>query len=90
MLKKSNRLDFSIKTANIAIMKSWKTEVCVDGKWATNALRFASQAEAEKAGRELLSRWWVPTDSRAAEADEPVNYVFDDTVGRPVRLATAV
>jgi hypothetical protein len=71
-------------------MNSWKTEVCVDGKWATNALRFATQDEAEKAGRELLSRWWVPTDSRAAQSDEPVNYVFDDAVGRPVRLETAV
>jgi hypothetical protein len=31
----------------------------------------------------------VPTDSRAAQSDEPVNYVFDDALGRPVRLATA-
>lgn len=67
---------------------SWKTEVCVDGKWATNALRFATQAEAEKAGRELLSRWYVPTDSRAAVSDDPVNYRFDDAIYRPVPIGS--
>ncbi len=65
---------------------SWKTEVCVDGQWATNALRFATKNEAEAAGQELLSRWWVPTDSRAAESDDPVNYKFDFNAGRPVAI----
>lgn len=67
---------------------SWKTEVCVDGNWATNALRFATQDEAEKAGRELLSRWWVPTDSRAAVSSDPVNYRFDDALFRSVPIAS--
>jgi hypothetical protein len=71
-------------------MKSWKTEVCVDGKWATNSLRFATKAEAEKAGFELLSRWFVPTDSRAAESEDPVNYMFDDVIGMPVVLIEKV
>lgn len=65
---------------------SWKTEVLVDGTWATNALRFATKSEAEKAGHELLSRWWVPVDSRAVESDDPVNYKFDDNLGKPVRI----
>jgi hypothetical protein len=52
---------------------SWKTEVCVSGEWASNSLRFATKLEAEMAGRELLSRWFVPSDYRAAESDEPVN-----------------
>ena len=63
---------------------SWKAEVCADGSWSSNALRFATKEEAEKSGRELLSRWMVPTDSRAAESDDPVNYKFED--GRNVRL----
>lgn len=58
-------------------MKSFKTEVLVDGKWSTNSVVVATKEEAEAAGKELLSRWWVPTDSRAVESDEPVNYRFD-------------
>ena len=72
-------------------MKSWKTEVCTmyqgEKSWASNALRFATKIEAEKAGRELLSRWYVPIDSRAAESNDPVNYVFDDAVGRPAPIS---
>ena len=56
---------------------SWKAEVLVDGEWATNAVRFATEKEAEEAGKELLSRWFVPVDSRAAESEDPVNYRFD-------------
>jgi hypothetical protein len=63
---------------------SWKAEVFVDGSWNSNALRFATKEEAEKSGRELLSRWFVPTDSRAAESTDPVNYKFEN--GRNVRL----
>ena len=63
---------------------SWKAEVKADGKWSSNSLRFATKEEAEASGRELLSRWFVPTDSRAAESDDPVNYKFEN--GRNVRL----
>ena len=66
-------------------MKSWKTEVCTihNGEkfWASNALRFATKIEAEKAGHELLSRWYVPIDSRAAQSEDAVNYIFDDATG---------
>jgi len=68
-------------------MNSWKTEVCTihngEKSWASNALRFATKIEAEKAGHELLSRWYVPIDSRAAESEDAVNYIFDDATGRP-------
>jgi hypothetical protein len=68
-------------------MNSWKTEVCTihngEKSWASNALRFATKIEAEKAGHELLSRWYVPIDSRAAESEDIVNYIFDDATGRP-------
>lgn len=67
-------------------MKSWKPEVLVDGKWASNALRFATKAEAEASVNELLSRWFVPSDGRATESEEPVNYRFDFSEGKNVRL----
>lgn len=74
----------------ILFMKSWKTEVCTiyggSESWSTNSLRFASKIEAEKAGHELLSRWYVPIKSRAAQSEDPVNYIFDDSVGRPVAI----
>ena len=63
---------------------SWKAEVFVDGTWSSNALRFATKEEAEKSGRELLSRWFVPTDSTASVSNDPVNYKFEN--GRNVRL----
>ena len=58
-------------------MKSWKTEVLVDGSWSTNSCRFATEKEADAAGRELLSRWWVPTGHRAVESSDSVNYRFN-------------
>ena len=58
-------------------MKSFKTEVCVKGEWSTNACVYATRKEAEEAGKELLSRWMAPEDSRAVESDEPVNYKFN-------------
>lgn len=67
-------------------MKSWKLEVLVDGKWSSNALRFATKQEAEASVNELLSRWFVPSDGRATESEEPVNYRFDFSQGRNVRL----
>lgn len=55
--------------------------------WDSNSLRFATKIEAEKAGRELLFRWIVPVNSRAAQSEDAVNYVFDDTIGRPVPIS---
>ena len=52
---------------------SWAPEVFVDGQWAGNALRFATEEEAAAYGRALLARWFVPTDSRAAPSDDPVS-----------------
>lgn len=67
---------------------SWKPEVFVDGQWAGNAVRFATKEEAEASGRELLSRWWVPSDSRATESEDPVNYRFDFATDRAVSLCS--
>ena len=65
---------------------SYKPEVLVDGQWSTNALRFATKAEAEASVKELMSRWWVPTDGRASESNDPVNYRFDFASNSNVRL----
>jgi hypothetical protein len=56
---------------------SYKMEVRVDGQWSTNNMRYATKAEADEAGKELLSRWCVPDASRAAPSDDPVNARFD-------------
>jgi hypothetical protein len=58
--------------------KSWAPEVLVDGKWSGNAMRFATQVEADKWGQDLLMRWFVPTDNRSVESDDPVNYVINE------------
>jgi hypothetical protein len=63
---------------------SFKYEVEVDGKFSGNAVRFATKEEADFGGRELLSRWFVPTDYRVVESDDEVNYVVKD--GRIERI----
>jgi hypothetical protein len=67
-------------------MKTYKMEVLVDGKWASNACVYATEEEAKSAGHELLGRWFVPTDSRAIESNDPVNYIFDQETYRSVSL----
>ncbi len=61
---------------------SYAPEMFVDGGWSGNALRFATEAEAEAWGRDLLMRWFVPSDSRAVPSTDPVNYCRhdDDTI----------
>ena len=63
--------------------KSWKMEVCVQGKWSSNAVAFKTEQEAIEAGRELLNRWFVPTDHRAVQSDQEPNYIFDFESYRP-------
>jgi hypothetical protein len=57
---------------------SYKPQVFVEGKWSSNALVFATKEEAEQNARDLLMRWWVPTDSRAIESEETPNYSYID------------
>lgn len=65
---------------------SFKPELLCNGEWCSNATRFATAKEAEAAGREIMSRWFVPTDCRAVPTDDPVNYVFDTVLGRAVPI----
>jgi len=32
----------------------------------------------------LRMRWWVPTDGRAAESEDPVNYRFENNQNVPI------
>ena len=63
---------------------SYAPEVFVDGAWTGNGLRFASEDEAEAWGRDLLMRWFVPSDSRAVASDDAPNYRLVD--GKAVAL----
>ena len=54
---------------------SWAPELLVSGQWTRNGLRFATEAEALASARELMMRWFAPTDARATPATEPVNAV---------------
>jgi len=49
-----------------------------DGPWSRNGLVFATKQEAEENARDLMMRWMMVEDSRAAEVDEPVNYQYVD------------
>lgn len=53
---------------------SWKPEVLVDGKWASNSLRFATKAEAERSAKQKFNDWFAVTDYRATESDDPVTH----------------
>lgn len=65
---------------------SYKAEVIADssGKWASNTLRFATQQEAEEYVRDLEARWFLVTDTRVVESDDPVTYKFEN--GRAVAV----
>lgn len=59
---------------------SWKPEVIADssGKWAGNALRFATKQEALDNVRDLEMRWFSVRETRVVETDDPVNYTYHD------------
>jgi hypothetical protein len=59
---------------------SWKPEVIADstGKWAGNALRFATKEEAEQNVLALSLRWLAVRETRVVECDDPVNYAWRD------------
>jgi hypothetical protein len=57
---------------------SWKPEVKVEGKWAGNGLRFATQEEAIGSAMLTRMRWWMVEDVRATESLDPINYRFEN------------
>jgi hypothetical protein len=72
---------------SIALTRSYKVGVKTarDRTWSYNALRFATQAEAEAWGADLYARWTAVTEVEAHPSDDPVNYAIEH--GRLVRLA---
>jgi hypothetical protein len=59
---------------------SFKPEVIADssGKWAGNALRFATREEAEANVTNLMMRWFLVTDTRVVESTDPVTHRWVD------------
>ena len=59
---------------------SYAPEVIADnsGKWAGNALRFATKEEAESNVRDLANRWFSVRETRVVESTDPVNYRWED------------
>lgn len=53
-------------------------------KWTDNALRFATEREAEMYVLDLFCRWTAVTKSRVVESSDPVNYSWTD--GRLVAI----
>lgn len=54
---------------------------------ATNALRFATRAEADAWGFDLLCRWTAPESYEIRESDDPVTHTIKD--GKLERLEDA-
>lgn len=55
---------------------SYAPEVIADrsGKFCGNALRFATEQEAQQYVGDLMSRWTAVTDTRVVKSEDPVNY----------------
>jgi hypothetical protein len=60
--------------AHVASVVSYKPEFCVQGQWYDNAQRFATEAEAKASAHARFMVWTMPSDYRAAESPDPVNY----------------
>jgi hypothetical protein len=65
---------------------SFKAEVIADGtgNWCGNALRFATQAEAEAYVSDLMWRWTAVRNTRVIVVNDPVTAEWKD--GRLVNL----
>lgn len=59
---------------------SYAAEVQTDnsGNWYGNALRFATEAEADGYGLDLAMRWTLVRNVRSVESSDPVNYEIVD------------
>ncbi len=59
-------------------MTSFKAEMCVSGEWCSNALRFETEAEADRYATDLFMRWTQPSDKRTVACDDPVTARFPE------------
>lgn len=68
---------------------SYKPEVTTDGKsFAGNAMRFATEAEAQAYVHDLSMRWLAVRGTRVVESEDPVTGRWED--GRLIHLSGAV
>lgn len=51
--------------------------------FTSNACRYATADEADRAGAELASRWFAVRTWRVTESTDPVNYAFPADKSRP-------
>ena len=65
---------------------SYKIEVIADdsGQWVSNALRFATEQEAQDYMDDLAGRWTLVQQTRVTETDDPATYEFKD--GKVIQL----
>ena len=54
-----------------------------ESKLSFNAVVFATEEEADLAGRELLSRWFAPIGYKVVHTDDEVNYEIVDNTIKP-------
>ena len=57
---------------------SYRYEVKVSGKWYPNNVRFATEAEAQRAADIKLFSWSMAESVRVVEDAAPANYVMTD------------
>lgn len=57
---------------------SFKYEVKdpANGEYVSNGLRFATEAEAEAYGSDLLNRWLAVREGRVTASEDPVTHVW--------------
>ena len=72
----AGELDYKSERDTPAI--SWKAEVLADssGQYASNALRFATQAEAGSYAIDLFHRWSAVKNWRTVPSNDPVTYAW--------------
>lgn len=66
---------------------SYKAEFSTDcgETYATNALRFATELEAQRYAENLALRWLAVTDYRTAESGDEINYEIADGQIRAIK-----
>ncbi len=55
-------------------------------QYAGNALRFATEHEAEASASDLMNRWFVPIGWRVDVSDDAPNYRWDETTQKIIAI----
>lgn len=69
---------------------SFRPMVFVQGEWAGNGLRFATEAEALANALDLQSRWTLVSKAGTEPSGDPVNYHYDLGTGVLTNIETRV